>query len=231
MPAAATSAVSRCRAGDCIPRLTQWLAVTANSNPLAVRKRRDRRARRRSSSVSSVCKSTPTPWSAAMARNVSVAARASPSRWGQPPTRSAPAPRASRRSARWSAPAVPVIGRAEGDDLNVDDIGGATADFDQRLDAAQSVLQCRVGVRARLGSRCTPSAGRLARRGSVVSSTSSSARQRALPRSRRGGRRTGWPRSAKALSRCAARRLPTAGGDRRDRARRHRSGARRRRRR
>ena len=38
--------------------------------------------------------------------------------------------------------------RAEGDDLHVDDIGDATADFRQRLDAAQSVLQCRVGVRA-----------------------------------------------------------------------------------
>ena len=65
------------------------------------------------SSVSSVCRSTPTPWSAAICeQDLGGAARAAvASRCGQPPTRSAPAASASRSSARWSAPAAPVTGQ------------------------------------------------------------------------------------------------------------------------
>ena len=91
--------------------------------------------------------------------------------------------RRRHRGRRGAAPAgrrrpVPVIGHAaEGDDLHVDDVGDATADFRQRLDAAQSVLQCRVGVRAHGAEAVArPSAGRPARR------ARSCRRRRAAPR-------------------------------------------------
>ena len=104
----------------CMPRLTQWLAVTGRSNPVshdtvgqldsprhpgrASRRcagRRRRRGRRRCSSSASVA----------------ARAGASSSRWGQPPTRSAPAP-----GPRRAGPAVrPRTSRhrpaAQGDDL------------------------------------------------------------------------------------------------------------------
>ena len=64
------------------------------------------------SSVSSVWRSTGNPNSVASWRKKSVAlSLASPSRCGQPPTRSAPASSASRSSARFAAPAAPVIGQ------------------------------------------------------------------------------------------------------------------------
>ena len=94
--------------------------------------RRRRRARRRSRGT------------------ISVAARVPPaSRCGQPPTRSAPAASASRSRARWSAPRRPGDRpAAQGDDLDVDHVGDAAAHLDERLDAAQPVVERRVGVGA-----------------------------------------------------------------------------------
>ena len=68
MPAAATaSATARWRSGGCMPRLTQWLAVTGPANPVAVTTAaRSPSPSTDGSSVSSVCRSTPTPWSAAI---------------------------------------------------------------------------------------------------------------------------------------------------------------------
>ena len=71
------------------------------------------------------------------------------SRWGQPPTTSAPA-------AERVAEQGPLVGAglpgdrppAQGDDLHVDDVGDAPAHFDERLDAGQAAVQGRVDVRA-----------------------------------------------------------------------------------
>ena len=71
------------------------------------------------------------------------------SRCGQPPTRSAPAPSASREQG-------PLVGAgrpgdrppAQGDDLDVDHVGDPAAHLDERLDAAQPVVERRVGVGA-----------------------------------------------------------------------------------
>ena len=74
---------------------------------------------------------------------------ASPSRCGQPPTRSAPGLErlAEQRPVRRPGDAGHRPA-AQRDDLDVDHVGDAALDLEQRLDAAQPVLLRRVGVGA-----------------------------------------------------------------------------------
>ena len=145
--------VRRSRAGacgSCIPRLTQWLAVTGCSNPSEHHAWRGRPGRARRHRASRRCagrRRHPDPSAVCRKTSVASADRASPSRCGQPPTRSAPASSASRSSARWSAPSGPMTGQPHRATISsVDDVGDAPADLGQRLDAAQTVLRRGVGV-------------------------------------------------------------------------------------
>ncbi len=71
----------------------------------------------------------------------------SSSRWGHPPTRSAPAANASRSSARWSAPAGSDHGAAgQRDDLDVDHVGDAAPDLDECEGVHQPAVHGGVGV-------------------------------------------------------------------------------------
>ena len=121
--------------------------------------------------------------------------------------------RLRRRAPRAAALAVRRPGdaghrpAAQRDDLDVDHVGDASLDLEQRLDAAQPVLlrSCRRGC-GRRRTRWWPSAGRPARRARSMSGTSSQvAGSPPSPRSRPSGRRSGSSiRSARnALSRWA----------------------------
>ena len=126
-------------------------------------------------------------------RYISVADRVSCSRCGQPPTRSAPDAIASRSSARWSAPsATGDRPAAQGHDLHVDDVGDPVADLDQRLDAAQAVVERDVdvgphGAVALAGEQAGRPFGPLGR----VLDVERRPRRRPSPRWRRADRRCG----------------------------------------
>ena len=97
------SAIARWRVGGCMPRLTQWLAVTGCGEPgRRRRRRRGRRARRPSGRASRRCagRRRRRARRRSRGRSRSPAACRAVSRCGQPPTRSAPAASASRSSAR-----------------------------------------------------------------------------------------------------------------------------------
>ena len=130
----------------------------------------------------------------------------SSSRCGHPPTRSAPAAIASRSSARWSAPPLPVTGQPhERDDLDRRSRRRAVAHLGERLDAAQAVLERDVGVGAHRDvavARHQPG-GALGPLDDVVD-RGEMAGWRPSPRWRPAGRRSGW--------RCARPGTPCRGG-------------------
>ena len=167
------------RSSGCMPRLTQWLAVHRVREP---GRSDDARRGRPSpstvgSSVSSVCRSTPTPCSAAICRRPRwPPACRSPSRCGQPPTRSAPGvERVARAAPAASAPAGPVDRpAAQRHDLDVDDVGDAARAPRPapRCCAGRGPAWCRRGCGRRVKPLAAISrAARSAR--SIVSATSS----------------------------------------------------------
>ena len=152
MPAAATaSATSRWRSSGCSPRLTQWLAVTGCGNSsLTTSSARSASPSTDGSSTSSVCRSTPTPRSAAIVeQHLGGAPRAVALEVGAAADEIGP-------DVEGGAEQGPLVGAvrtghrppAQRDDLDVDDVGDAVAQRHQRLDAGQAVVQRRVGVRA-----------------------------------------------------------------------------------
>ncbi len=148
MPAAATFSATRCcTASVCMPRLTQWLAVTRWGKPLAsTRSARSSRAKRVGSRVSSVCRSIGRPASAATVRNRSLAAAGSSSRWGQPPMPSMPIATASRRAPAGCAPAGPWWATGEREHLDAYDRLQGLAHREQRADRGEAVGLGEVGM-------------------------------------------------------------------------------------
>ena len=141
MPAAATaSAIARCRSGGCIPRLTQWLAVTGRSNPVAV----------------TTAARSPSPSTRGVERLVGVQVDAdavvggdrrgtSPSPLGSRPVEvraTADEVGTGRQRVAEQGPLVGAAGpgdrpRAQGDDLDVDHVGDAATHLGERFDAGQ----------------------------------------------------------------------------------------------
>ena len=112
IPASATSrATETCTSGSCMPKVTQWLAVTGCSNPVSTTWRaRSRSVSTAGSSISSTCRSRPIPASVATAREWAINPGPSGSRCGQPPIRSTPTSIAASSASRLTRPSGPVIG-------------------------------------------------------------------------------------------------------------------------
>ena len=97
-----------------------------------------------------MCRSTPTPWSVAVCRKNSVASADRPSSRGAGiHRRGRPLLRVHRpSSARWSAASGPTTGHPHSATISTSMTSTTVGDLGERLDAAQAVLGCRVGVGA-----------------------------------------------------------------------------------